>query len=47
MAQVEEQAKAAVVKLLKSPEDQLFVELGLRKKAIDADPAVAGQFDQS
>jgi hypothetical protein len=45
MPQIQEQAKAAVEKLLESPDDQLFIELGLRRKAIDADPAVAGQFD--
>src|ERR1035437_8052268 len=45
MPELQDQAKAAVEKLLQSQEDQLFAELGLRGKAIDADPAVAGQFD--
>lgn len=45
MPQVQDQAKPAVAKLLQSQDDQLFIELGLRRKAIDADPAVAGEFD--
>jgi hypothetical protein len=45
MPELQDQAKAAVEKLLQSPEDQLFAELGLRGKAIADDPAVAGQFD--
>jgi hypothetical protein len=45
MTEVQEQAKTAVAKLLEAPDDQLFIELGLRKKAIDSDPTVAGYFD--
>jgi hypothetical protein len=45
MSRAQEQAKTAVAKLLDAPDDQLFIELGLRKNAINFDPAVAGQYD--
>lgn len=45
MPELQEQAKAAVEKLLKARDDQLFIELGLRDKAIAVDPSVGDQYD--
>lgn len=45
MTEPESQAAAAVTVLLKADEDQLFAELGIRARALAADPAVAGSFD--
>jgi hypothetical protein len=45
MADLQQHALPAVKKLLQSPEDQLYAELGLRRKAILEDPLQAGHFD--
>ncbi len=36
---------ASVAKLLESPEDQLYQELGIRARAIAADPSLSGSFE--
>lgn len=45
MAELEKRAAPAMQKLLQSDADQLFAELGLRQKAIQADPSQAGRFE--
>ena len=45
MDELEKHAAPAMEKLLQSDPDQLFAELGLRQKAIQADPSQAGRFE--
>lgn len=45
MSNLEAQAKTAVERLLKADEDQLFAQLGIRARALTADPAESGSFD--
>jgi hypothetical protein len=45
MSKAATQAQAAAEKLLKADESQLYEILGMRAKAIAADPATAGSFD--
>ena len=45
MADLEGYAQPAMEKLLQSDPDQLYAELGLRRKAIEDDPSRAGSFD--
>jgi hypothetical protein len=45
MADLKDQAQAALERLLQSEPDQLFTELGLRQKAIENDPTQAGLFE--
>jgi hypothetical protein len=45
MSDLETLAAPAVEKLLLSGPDQLYEQLGLRRKAIEADPTQAGHFD--
>ena len=44
MDELKRQAESAVSSLLESDEDQLLEQLGIRTKAIQADPAVSGSF---
>ena len=39
------EAEAAIAPLLGAEEDQLYAELGIRAKALSADPSTAGSFD--
>lgn len=41
------EAEPAVSKLLKADEDQLYEQLGIRAKAVAADPTVGSSFDPS
>src|SRR5690242_9664832 len=45
MPDLESSAQPAVEKLLQSDPNQLYAELGLRQKAIQADPAQAGMLE--
>lgn len=44
MSNLEKHAIPAMEKLLQSEPDQLFLELGLRRKAVESDPMQAGLF---
>jgi hypothetical protein len=44
MPDLNEQAQAAVEKLLKADEDQLYEQLGMRARAMAQDPAKSGSF---
>jgi hypothetical protein len=45
MEKMEKLAEPSVKKLLKSDEDQLYQQLGMRSKALAQDPTLAGSFD--
>lgn len=45
MTDIKDDAQSALEKLLQSDPDQLYAELGLRQKAIQADPNQAGMFE--
>jgi hypothetical protein len=45
MSNLNAQAEAAVASLIESDESQLYEQLGIRSRAIEQNPAVAGSFD--
>jgi hypothetical protein len=45
MNTISAQAESAVERLLKADEEQLYEQLGMRAKAIEKDPSIAGSFD--
>jgi hypothetical protein len=45
MSNLNAQAEAAVASLIESDESQLYEQLGIRARAIEQNPAVAGSFD--
>jgi hypothetical protein len=40
-----EQTEPIVAELLKADEDQLYIQLGIRAKALAVDPSISGSFD--
>lgn len=45
MSALSAKAEPAIALLIESDEDQLFEQLGIRARAIEVSPAVAGEFD--